>query len=51
MLFIGFARVSNFSMVWYESRYYFSKRGLTTADSVTIRKGHGKDVIRGVSGK
>jgi hypothetical protein len=45
MLFIGFARVSNFSMVWYESQYYFSKHGLTTVDSVTIRKRQGKGVI------
>jgi len=45
MLFIGFAGISNFSMVWYESQYYFSKHGLTTVDSVTIRKRHGKDVI------
>jgi len=45
MLFIGFARISNFSMVWYESRYYFSKHGLTTVDSVTLRKRQGKDVI------
>lgn len=44
-LFIGFARVSNFSVVWYESWYYFSKHGLTTVDSVTIRKRQGKDVI------
>jgi hypothetical protein len=51
MLFIGFSRVGNFSMVWYESQYYFSKHGLTTADSVTIWKRHGKDVIQGMSGK
>lgn len=45
MLFIGFSRVSNFSMVWYESWYYSSQHVLTIVDSVTIRKKHEKDVI------